>query len=114
MAARTRVRYQQIHEGIERGDGLRAIARELHISRGTILRFARATNAEQLGVVRPIMCGAGCQRGGGVRTEVDVARSEGALMQLMAWTDLSMLDLYGEGLQVERAFETKPRRGDVY
>jgi hypothetical protein len=34
-------------------------------------------------------------------------------MQLLAWTDWSVLDLYGEGLQVERAFETKPRRGDV-
>ncbi|MER5804232.1 hypothetical protein ACFWBS_49640 [Streptomyces mirabilis] len=48
-----------MHERIERGDSLRAIARELHISRGTILRFARATNTEQLGAVRPIMCGAG-------------------------------------------------------
>ncbi|MFJ1535904.1 hypothetical protein ACIOFV_47520 [Streptomyces mirabilis] len=54
------------------------------------------------------------QRGGGVRTEGDVARSEGALMQRMAWNDRSMLDLYGEGLQVERAYETKPRRGNVY
>lgn len=35
-------------------------------------------------------------------------------MQLLAWTDRSMLDLYGEGLQVGRAFETKPRCGDVY
>ncbi|MFJ9361218.1 hypothetical protein [Streptomyces mirabilis] len=52
-------RYQQIHERIERGDSLRAIACELHISRGTILRFARATNTEHLGAVRPIMCGAG-------------------------------------------------------
>ncbi|MFE3409999.1 helix-turn-helix domain-containing protein [Streptomyces mirabilis] len=52
-------RYQQIHERIEHGDSLRAIARELNISRGTILRFARATNTEQLGAVPPIMCGAG-------------------------------------------------------
>ncbi|MER5659401.1 transposase [Streptomyces mirabilis] len=59
VVARTRERYQQIHERIERGDSLRAIARELRISRGTVLRFARATNAEQLGAVRPIMCGAG-------------------------------------------------------
>ncbi|MER5927490.1 MULTISPECIES: hypothetical protein [Streptomyces] len=43
-----------------------------------------------------------------------MARSEGALMQRMAWNDRSMLDLYGEGLQVERAYETKPRRGNVY
>lgn len=35
-------------------------------------------------------------------------------MQLLDWTDRSLLDLYGEGLQVERAFDTKPRRGDVY
>ncbi|MFF7928835.1 hypothetical protein ACFZDP_48680 [Streptomyces mirabilis] len=41
-----------MHERIERGDSLRAIARELHISRGTILRFARATNTEQLVVLR--------------------------------------------------------------
>ncbi|WP_369250306.1 hypothetical protein [Streptomyces sp. R41] len=60
------------------------------------------------------MCGARWQRGGGVHTEVGVARSEGALMQLMAWTDRSRLDLYGDGLQVERAFETKRRRGNVY
>ncbi|MFF4465193.1 transposase [Streptomyces mirabilis] len=59
LAAPRPERYQQIHERIERGDSLRAIARELHISRGTILRFARATNTEQLGAVRPIMCGAG-------------------------------------------------------
>ncbi|MFF3584363.1 helix-turn-helix domain-containing protein [Streptomyces mirabilis] len=67
MIARTRARYQQIHERIEcierseRGDSLRAIARELHLSRGTVLRFARAINAEQLEAVRPrpIMCGAG-------------------------------------------------------
>ncbi|MGW0730630.1 hypothetical protein [Streptomyces mirabilis] len=59
LVARTRERYQQIHERIERGDSPRAIARGLHISRGTVLCFARATNAEQLGAVRPIMCGAG-------------------------------------------------------
>lgn len=35
-------------------------------------------------------------------------------MQLLAWTDRPMLDLCGEGLQVERVFETKPHRGDVY
>ncbi|KPI04685.1 hypothetical protein OK006_6950 [Actinobacteria bacterium OK006] len=35
-------------------------------------------------------------------------------MQRMAWNDRSMLDLYGEGLQVERAYETKRRRGYVY
>ncbi|WP_030059792.1 hypothetical protein [Streptomyces novaecaesareae] len=40
LVARTRERHQQIHERIERGDSLRAIARELHLSRGTVLRFA--------------------------------------------------------------------------
>jgi len=35
-------------------------------------------------------------------------------MRLMGWTDRSMLDLYGEDLQVERAFEAKRRRGSVY
>ncbi|MFD8755689.1 ISL3 family transposase [Kitasatospora sp. NPDC059577] len=48
LVARTRERHQQIHERIERGDSLRAIARELHLSRGTVLRFARAANVEQL------------------------------------------------------------------
>ncbi|MEV6004637.1 transposase [Streptomyces griseomycini] len=48
LAARTRERHQQIHERIERGDSLRAIARELRLSRGTVLRFARATDVEQL------------------------------------------------------------------
>lgn len=35
-------------------------------------------------------------------------------MRLMASTDCSMLDLCGEGLRVERAFEIKPCRGNVY
>nr|WP_262705545.1 ISL3 family transposase [Streptomyces sp. NEAU-383] len=48
LVARTRERHQQIHERIERGDSLRAIARELHLSRGTVLRFARAADVEQL------------------------------------------------------------------
>ncbi|CAM5309646.1 ISL3 family transposase ISFsp1 [Streptomyces griseomycini] len=48
LAARTRERHQQIHERIERGDSLRVIARELRLSRGTVLRFARATDVEQL------------------------------------------------------------------
>ncbi|MGW3513346.1 hypothetical protein [Streptomyces sp. NPDC000994] len=45
---------------------------------------------------------------------MDVARSEGALMRLMGWTDRSMLDLYGENLQVDLAFEARCRRGNVY
>ena len=48
LVTRTRDRHRQIHERIERGDSLRAIARELHLSRGTVLRFARAADAEQL------------------------------------------------------------------
>uniref|UniRef100_UPI002F90DEBB ISL3 family transposase n=1 Tax=Kitasatospora sp. NBC_01519 TaxID=2903576 RepID=UPI002F90DEBB len=48
LVARTRERHQQIHERIERGYSLRAIARELHLSRGTVLRFARAADVEQL------------------------------------------------------------------
>ncbi|WP_178880269.1 hypothetical protein [Streptomyces acidiscabies] len=48
LVARTRERHQQIHERIERGDSLRAIARELLLSRGTVLRFARAADVEQL------------------------------------------------------------------
>ncbi len=48
LVARTRERHQQIHERIERGDSLRAIARELHLSRGTVLRFAQAAGVEEL------------------------------------------------------------------
>ncbi|MEU9371735.1 transposase [Streptomyces avermitilis] len=48
LVARTRERHQQIHEPIERGDNLRAIARELRLSRGTVLRSARAADVEQL------------------------------------------------------------------
>lgn len=48
LVARTRERHQQIHERIERGDSLRAIARELHLSRGTVLCFARAADVQQL------------------------------------------------------------------
>jgi hypothetical protein len=32
----------------------------------------------------------------------------------MGWTDRSMLDLCGENLQVERAFEAKRRRGNIH
>ncbi|WP_399935045.1 ISL3 family transposase [Streptomyces kanamyceticus] len=48
LVARTRERHQQIHERIQRGDSLRAIARELRLSRGTVLRCARATEVEEL------------------------------------------------------------------
>lgn len=40
--------------------------------------------------------------------------SEGDLMRLMGWGDRSMLDLYAEDLQVERAIEAKRRRGNIY
>ncbi|MFE5200351.1 glycoside hydrolase family 15 protein [Streptomyces sp. NPDC056601] len=48
LVARTRERHQQIHERIERGDSLRAIARDLQLSRGTVNRFARATDVDEL------------------------------------------------------------------
>ncbi|MFJ3892071.1 hypothetical protein [Streptomyces sp. NPDC090083] len=48
LVARTRERHQLIHERIQRGDSLRAIAREPCLSRGTVLRFARAADVEQL------------------------------------------------------------------
>ncbi|MFJ8827600.1 ISL3 family transposase [Streptomyces sp. NPDC102467] len=48
LVARTRERYQQIHERIQRGDSLRAIARELRLSRGTVIRFAEAADAKEL------------------------------------------------------------------
>ncbi|MFB6506695.1 MULTISPECIES: transposase [unclassified Streptomyces] len=48
LASRTRERHQQIHERIERGDGLRAIARDLHLSRATVNRFARAAEVDEL------------------------------------------------------------------
>ncbi|MEE1735183.1 ISL3 family transposase [Streptomyces sp. BE147] len=48
LVARTRDRYQQIHERIARGDSLRAIARDLQLSRGTVNRFANAADAEEL------------------------------------------------------------------
>lgn len=48
LVARTRERHQQIHERIERGDSLRAIARDLQLSRGTVDRFARAAEVDEL------------------------------------------------------------------
>ncbi|MFJ4321027.1 ISL3 family transposase [Streptomyces lavendulae] len=47
LVARTRERHQQIHERIERGDSLRAIARDLQLSRGTVNRFARAAEVDE-------------------------------------------------------------------
>lgn len=40
--------------------------------------------------------------------------SEGDLMRLMGWTDRSMLDLYAEDMQLQRAIQAKRRRGDLY
>jgi site-specific recombinase XerD len=40
--------------------------------------------------------------------------SEGDLMRLMGWTDRSMLDLYAEDMQMQRAIQAKRRRGDLY
>ncbi len=48
LVARTRERHLQVHERIERGDSLRAIARDLHLSRGTVNRFARAADVTEL------------------------------------------------------------------
>ncbi|MFE5681553.1 ISL3 family transposase, partial [Streptomyces erythrochromogenes] len=48
LVARTRERHEQIHERIERGDSLRAIARDLELSRGTVTRFARAVEVDEL------------------------------------------------------------------
>ena len=40
--------------------------------------------------------------------------SEGDLMRLMGWTDRSMLDLYAEDMQLQRAIQAKRCRGDLY
>lgn len=40
--------------------------------------------------------------------------TEGDLMRLMGWSDRSMLDLYAEDLQVERAIAAKRKRGNLY
>ncbi|MFJ5811100.1 ISL3 family transposase [Streptomyces sp. NPDC093093] len=48
LVARTRERHQQIHERIQRGDSLRAIARDLRLSRGTVNRFAHAAEVDEL------------------------------------------------------------------
>ncbi|MFI0206672.1 MULTISPECIES: hypothetical protein [Streptomyces] len=48
LLARTRDHHQQIHERIERGDSLPAIARDLQLSRGTANRFARPAGIDEL------------------------------------------------------------------
>jgi transposase len=47
-AQRTRDRFRQIHDLLDQGTNLRAIAIKLRLSRGTVRRFARAETAEQL------------------------------------------------------------------
>lgn len=47
-ASRTRDRHRQIHDLLNQGVSLRSIATQLHLSRGTVRRFARATDPEQL------------------------------------------------------------------
>jgi len=48
LAARTRDRHRSIHELLAAGNTLRAVCRQLNLSRGTVRRFARATNVEEL------------------------------------------------------------------
>jgi integrase len=45
---------------------------------------------------------------------LDAGTEEGDLMRIMGWTDRSMVDLYAEDLQVQRAIKAKLRRGDIY
>lgn len=47
-ARRTRDRHRQIHDLLNQDVSLRSIATQLHLSRGTVRRFARATDPEQL------------------------------------------------------------------
>ena len=48
LAARTRERHHRIHEHLAAGKGIREIAAELKLSRGTVRRFARAKTVEDL------------------------------------------------------------------
>jgi hypothetical protein len=48
LPERTRRRHTAVHDLIAQGQPLRAIARELGISRNTVRRFARATDPEEL------------------------------------------------------------------
>lgn len=47
-ARRTRDRHQRVHDLLNQGVSLRSIATQLRLSRGTVRRFARATEPEQL------------------------------------------------------------------
>jgi hypothetical protein len=47
-------------------------------------------------------------------TSLEGGGAEGDLMRLMGWSDRSMLDLYAEDLQVERAIAAKRKRGNIY
>jgi DNA-binding NarL/FixJ family response regulator len=48
VARRTRDRFRLIHDLLDQGMSLRAIATQLQLSRGTVRRFARAEHPEQL------------------------------------------------------------------
>ena len=48
LASRIRERHHRIHEQLAAGKGIRQIAADLKLSRGTVRRFARASQVEDL------------------------------------------------------------------